>query len=223
MGDYSFRVIGIGKERGDLFVDSAAIMSFDDIKKISGQDTYSFIRVSFYENADLQFMKEAIDEKLNPRNGEKRINITSPDQAMDQFNQIIGVLTMIISFVSGIALIVGGINVMNTMYSNILERINEISVMKAIGATNEDIRNLFLIESFILGFIGALIGFFMSYGLAELLSMAIINAGYNVPIYFDWTFFLEVIGITSIFAMLFGTYPAIRAAKVDPADNLRDE
>lgn len=222
--DRKFRVIGILEERGDLFVDNSMLMPFDDIQEISGQDTYSAIRVSFFDNADLEENIQAIERRLNPNGEEKRVEISSPQQAVEQFNQILGVLTLIISFVSGVALVVGGINVMNTMYSNVLERINEISVMKAIGATNSDIRNIFLVESFILGFVGSFIGFILAYGLAEGLSYLITNfANYNVPVYFDFGFFLGVLLVTSFFAMLFGTYPAIRGSKVNPADNLRDE
>ncbi len=220
----SLRVIGIMKEKGDLFLDTAMIMPFDTIKQISGQETYSLVRVSFYENADLEYNQQAIERKLNPNNKEKRVEVTSPTQMLEQVNQIIGVLQFIIGFVSAIALIVGGINVMNTMYSNILERINEISVMKALGATNSDIRNMFLIESSLLGLIGAFIGFMLAFGLADLLGYLITTyAGYNVPVHFDMNFFLTVILITTFFATLFGTYPAIRAANIDPADNLRDE
>lgn len=220
----SLRVIGIMKEKGDLFLDGSMLMPFDTIKEISDQETYSLIRISFYETADLDFMQKSIEDKLNPRNGDKKVRISSPKQAIERFDQIIGVLQLIIGFVSSIALLVGGINVMNTMYSNILERINEISVMKALGARNEDIRNIFLLESSILGFIGAFIGFMLAYLLAETLSYLITNfAGYNVPVYFSISFFLAVMIITSLLAMLFGTYPAIRAAKVNPADNLRDE
>lgn len=224
VGDKKFRVIGLIEERGDLFIDSSMLMGFEDIKDLSGQDTYSGIRINFLEGTDFELMQENIERKLNPNSKEKRIQINSPKQAIEQFNSIIGVLQMIIGFVSSIALVVGGINVMNTMYSNILERVNEISVMKALGGTNSDILYLFLIESSFLGFFGALIGFFLSYGLAELLSYLITNfAGYNVPVNFDWTFFILVMVITSLFAMLFGTYPAVRASKVNPADNLRDE
>ncbi len=220
----SVRVIGIMKEKGDLFLDSSMLMPFDTIKEVSGQDTYSVIRISFYETADLDFMQKSIEDRLNPKNGDKKIRVSSPKQAIKQFEQIIGVLQLIIGFVSSIALLVGGINVMNTMYSNILERINEISVMKALGARNQDIRNIFLLESSILGFIGAFIGFMLAYLLAETLSYLITNfAGYNVPVYFSIPFFLAVMIITSLLAMLFGTYPAIRAARVNPADNLRDE
>lgn len=223
VGDYSFRVIGIIKKQGDLFIDNSIIMNFDDIKKASGQDTYSVIRIKFIEGADLDYYQKQIEDKLNPNKNQKEFTVTSAKQAIEKFNQILGLLSAIIGFISSIALLVGGINVMNTMYSNVIERTNEISVYKAIGATNSDIRNLFLIESSILGIIGALIGFFLSFGLAKIVSIIIANFDYNVPIYFDITFFLEVIIITSIFTMIFGTYPAIKAAKVNPADNLRDE
>lgn len=223
-GDKTFRVIGIIKERGDLFVDSSMLMSFDDIQEISGQDTYTLIRVSLTDNADMEFYKEALDRKLNPNNDEKRVSITSPDQAIERFQEILGVLRIILASISGIALIVGGINVMNTMYSNILERINEISVMKALGATNWDILIMFLLESSILGILGALFGFGFAYGLAEIVSYVVTNYfGYNVPVYFSFDFFLIIVLGTAFFAMLFGTLPAVKAAGVDPADNLRDE
>ncbi|MCA9459255.1 MAG: ABC transporter permease [Nanoarchaeota archaeon] len=224
VGDKSLRVIGIGKERGDLFLDSSVQITFDDAKEILNQDTYSLIRISFYDNADLDVMQANIERKLNPRGKEKQITITSPKQAIEQFDMILGGLQMIIGFVSFIALIVGGINVMNTMYSNILERTNEISVMKALGATNADIRNMFLIESGTLGLTGVIIGFLLSFGLAKTLSYLITNyAGYNVPVYFEINFFLIIVITTTIIAMLFGTYPAIKAAQINPADNLKDE
>lgn len=224
MDGKSLRVIGIMEEKGDLFMDNSLITSFDDIKEISGQEGYTIIRVSFFEGADLEANQRAIERKLNPNEDEKRVQVTSPQQQMEQFDQIIGVLSLIISFISSVALIVGGINVMNTMYSNVHERINEISVMKALGGTNSDIRNFFLVESSILGFMGAMIGFTLAYGLAELLSFVITNyLGYNVPVNFDTILFIEIILVTTFFAMLFGTYPALKAAKVNPADNLRDE
>lgn len=220
----SFRVIGIIEERGDLFVDSVMLMPFDDVKEIANQQDYSGVRVSFYEGEDIEAQREAILRKLNPNGQEERVSISSPEQAIEQFNNILGVLTMIISFISSVALLVGGINVMNTMYSAVLERINEISVMKAMGATNRDIMYLFLVESTILGLIGALIGFFMAYGVAELVSYVITTGlNFNVPVYFDAIFFIQVLFVTIFFAIVFGTYPALKAARVNPADNLRDE
>ncbi|MFW5704320.1 MAG: ABC transporter permease [Nanoarchaeota archaeon] len=221
--DRSFRVIGIIEERGDLFVDNSMLMSIDDVNNLEGDDGYTGIRISFLEGADLEANQEAIERKLNPNGKEKKYEVTSPTQVLEQFNQILGLLTGIISFISSIALLVGGINVMNTMYSNVLERINEISVMKALGATNQDIRNIFIFESGMLGLVGAFVGFLGAYFLAEIISFWVTGLGYNVPINFDWMFFGIVLVVTSFMAMLFGTYPALKAAHTNPADNLRDE
>jgi putative ABC transport system permease protein len=221
----SFRVIGIGKEKGDLFLDNSIIMNIADVRKLANleNDEYSVIRISLLEGTDADLMQSKIETKLNPNDNEKRVSITSPKQAVEQFDNILGVLNLIIGFVSSIALFVGGINVMNTMYSNIIERVNEISVMKALGATGSDIRNIFLVESSALGLFGATIGFLLSFTLAKLLGMALTNMGYNVPIYFEISFFLQMIFITALFTMLFGTYPALKAARINPAENLRDE
>ncbi len=223
INEKSFRIVGISKEQGDLFIDNSIVMGFSDLKEISGQDTYSVIRVSFQEGADLEYYKQKIDARLNPNGEEKKFVVTSAQEMVDQLNQIIGLLTAIITFISSIALVVGGINVMNTMYSNVIEKKAEISIMKAIGAKNIDIRYMFLFESSILGLIGAILGFAGSYSLAKLLALIITKFGYNVPIYFNLNFFIGVVLITVIFSTLFGTYPAIRASKINPSKNLNDE
>lgn len=224
IGDRSLRVIGIIKERGDLFVDNAIIMPYSDIKELSGKKTYSVIRVILNPDADVNFAIKNIDRILNPNSRDKKYEVQSSAQTIEQFNMIIGLLTAIISFISSIALIVGGINVLNTMYMNVLERTNEISVMKAIGATNEDIRNLYLLESGILGLLGSIIGFSLAFVLADVLSFLIITySGYNVPVNFEISFFAITILMTVLFSVAFGTYPAIIAAKTSPGDVLRDE
>lgn len=224
IGGKNYRVIGVLKSQGTIIIDNAVMTTLNTAKILSGQDTYSMIRISFKNGTNLNLMQQNIENKLNPNPRDKKIKITSPKQIIARFNQILGILTLIISFISSIALAVGGINVLNTMYSNVLERTGEISIMKAIGATNLDILIIFLIESSFLGLFGALIGFFLSYSLAEILSFFIThNLGYNVPIFFNFGFFFAVISITTIFTIIFGVYPAFRASKIKPGDNLRDE
>ena len=112
INDQSFRVIGLYKEKGDLFLDSSFIVAFDDIADLRGDDTYSALRISFLEGADLELMERNIDRRLNPNGDAKTVRISSPKDAIERFDQILGVLTLIISLISGIALLVGGINVM---------------------------------------------------------------------------------------------------------------
>jgi putative ABC transport system permease protein len=205
--DRSYRVIGILESRGDLFVDNSALTTFDDIKELSGQDTFTGVRISFFDGVNLTQYENAILRKLNPNPDKREFTVSSPQAAIDQFGVLISLVQVVLGIFSSFVLLVGGINVMNTMYSNILERINEISVMKALGGTNSDIRNLFLLESGILGLFGAIIGFMLAYILAETLSFLITNfGGFNVPVYFDITYFLGTVFITTLFAMIFGTF-----------------
>lgn len=222
--DKSFRVIGILEPRDDLFIDSSMRIPFDELQELADQDTYSNIRISYFQGVDVDLEQQKLEDYFNKPNQPKEITISSPKQALEQINQIFFTLNVVIGFISAIALIVGGINVMNTMYSNVLERINEISVFKAIGATNNDIILMYVFESMILSLIGSMIGYFTAFGVAKLLSGFVQSSlGFFFPVIFSSSYLLVVVIATLIFGTFFGAYPAYLAAKVNPADNLRDE
>lgn len=219
-----FRVIGILEPQDDLFIDSSMRMPFRDLQDLSNQDTFSNIRISYPQGVDIEFEREKIENYFNRPNRPDVISVSSPQEALEQINQIFFTLNIVIGFISGIALIVGGINVMNTMYSNVLERINEISVFKAMGASNEQIVYMYLVESIVLSVAGSIIGFLSSYYIARVLSLFVQeNLGFSFPVEFSLVFFTGVLIVTVIFGSFFGSYPAYLAAKVNPADNLRDE
>jgi putative ABC transport system permease protein len=220
-----YKVVGILKERGDLFVDGTAYMSQNEIKRLSKQDTFSLIRISYKDGVNINSEIEKLDIALNGRNINKKqkYSFQSPQKVIEQVSNIINILTFVISFVSFISLITGGINVLNTMNSNTNERIGQISTMKAIGATNKDILKLFLTESFFLGLIGSFLGFFLAYGFAKGIEIIISAIGYTLPILFNLNLMLLVVIITSIGTTIFGTYPALKAAKINPSENLKDD
>ncbi len=222
--DKSFRVIGILEPRDDLFIDSSMRMPFDDLQDLAEQDTFSNIRISYFQGVDIEAEEEKIESFFNKPNKPREISVSSPRQALESINQIFFTLNIIIGFISAIALVVGGINVMNTMYSNVLERINEISVFKAIGATNQDIVTMYVFESMTLSLLGAMIGYFTAFGVAKLLSGFVQESlGFFFPVTFSTSYLVVVVIATLIFGTFFGAYPAYLAAKVNPADNLRDE
>jgi ABC-type antimicrobial peptide transport system permease subunit len=115
-----------------------------------------------------------------------------------------------------VSLIVGGIGIMNIMLVNVAERQREVGIRKAIGATNSHVINQFLIESCLIGLAGGILGY--AIGLAT---------AYAIGLYLPFTPALEwqvaalSIGIATITGILFGIYPAIRAAKKDPIESLR--
>ncbi|MFP4401832.1 MAG: ABC transporter permease [Candidatus Nanoarchaeia archaeon] len=220
----SFRVVGILEAKDDLFIDSSMRMSFSDIEDLSGQDTFTNVRVSYFQGVDIEAEREKIDSYFNRPNQPKEIEISSPQQTLEQINAIFFTLNIVISVIAGIALVVGGINVMNTMYSNVLERVNEISVQKAMGATNSQIVYMYIVESVILSIVGSIIGYLTSFWVAQILSDVVLNSiGFSFPVVFSWVYFLGAVIATVLFGGFFGAYPAYLAANVNPADNLRDE
>jgi putative ABC transport system permease protein len=137
-------------------------------------------------------------------------------QIMEQINQITGLFTGFISAVAGISLLVGGIGVMNIMLVTVTERTREIGIRKSIGAKRRDIRTQFLIEAVILTGLGGAIGLALGYAGGQI-------AGSFVgvtPLMSPQSVVLAV-AISSGIGIIFGVYPANKAAKLDPIEALR--
>jgi len=116
-------------------------------------------------------------------------------------------------FLTGLALFVGGIGVMNIMFVSVKERTKEIGIRKAVGAKSWEIQLQFLIESIVICLFGGVIGVILSLGITELINQIFIA-------YMDWTTVLNAILICTIVGLLFGYLPSNRAAKSDPIESL---
>ncbi len=146
---------------------------------------------------------------------------------MDQvkmITKIIDGITAFIGFVAAISLVVGGVGVMNIMLVTVTERTREIGIRKSLGATNGNIRTQFLIEAIILSLTGGLIGVILGY-LGSLAIGAVVSVLANIdftPVLSLYIITMVVI-ISSSIGIIFGVYPATKAAKLDPIEALRYE
>lgn len=146
---------------------------------------------------------------------------------MDQvkmITKIIDGITAFIGFVAAISLVVGGVGVMNIMLVTVTERTREIGIRKSLGATNGNIRTQFLIEAIILSLTGGLIGVILGY-LGSLAIGAVVSVLANIdftPVLSLYIITMVVI-ISSSIGIVFGVYPATKAAKLDPIEALRYE
>jgi ABC-type antimicrobial peptide transport system permease subunit len=153
--------------------------------------------------------------------------VSSLSDTVDQANQIFRIVQMILMLFGIIALVVSAIGMFNTMTITLLERTEEIGIMKSIGASDASISAMFFMESAIMGFLGGCMGIFIGW-IGGIGFNAIINfvaskfGGQSVSLFYSplW-FMLSILAFSAIVGFFTGLVPARRASKIDPLDALR--
>jgi putative ABC transport system permease protein len=146
-------------------------------------------------------------------------DLSTPDQIIKQFDQITGLIILVSIAISGLGLLVGGIGVMNIMLVSVTERTKEIGVRKALGARKPDIILQFLTEAVALTGIGGVVGIAFAIGVTLLVSALFPSLPSETP---AWAIFAGV-GVSVMTGVFFGTWPAVKAARLDPVEALRYE
>ncbi|MEK7591022.1 MAG: ABC transporter permease [Patescibacteria group bacterium] len=233
VGDRFFTVVGITKALGTQFfqnADERVYMPFSTAKIMTGQKYVHYITMTSTGDTDLAFadIKSLLRSRHRIRNPNEDPDkddfvVRSAAQATDILGAVSLGLTLFLSAIAGISLVVGGIGIMNIMLVAVTERTREIGLRKAVGARKRDILLQFLIESVLLTLIGGLIGIVGGVGLAFLISLVAKNflAGYLFALS-PSAIFLSVI-VAAGTGLLFGMYPARRAANLNPIEALRYE
>jgi len=166
---------------------------------------------------------DEILEYFEDKYGKKSVTVLTMEQSIEQIGSMLGMLTIFIVGIAGISLVVGGIGIMNAMVTSVMERTKEIGLYKAIGASNNKILTIFLLEAAFIGLLGGIIG--ALFGLAGAQLITIIANASNFPI--QSVIIPEIVigalAFSMIVGMLSGVYPAMRAAKLDPVEALRYE
>jgi putative ABC transport system permease protein len=152
----------------------------------------------------------------NPQNAD--FTIFSQADILNTAQQVTGVFTTLLSGIAAISLLVGGIGIMNIMLVTVTERTREIGLRKAIGATKRTIISQFLIEAAILTLSGGIIGIFLGIGISFGLS-GIINIPFSISLFS----ILLATGVSILIGIVFGLYPAQKAASLQPIEALRYE
>ncbi len=151
-------------------------------------------------------------------NEDYKVSTTTMESMTESMSDMIGTVSIAISFIAGISLLVGGIGVMNIMLVSITERTREIGTRKALGAKNSSIRFQFIIESMILCLIGGILGILAGFLLGAI-AASILGYSAAVPV----AAIIIAVGFSMIIGIFFGYYPANKAARMDPIEALRYE
>lgn len=164
-------------------------------------------------------ISQIIDQILTRRhNNIRNFNLIVPEQLLRQSEETQRIFNIVMGAIAGISLLVGGIGIMNIMLASVLERTREIGIRRSMGATKKNIMQQFLIEAVILSLLGGLIGIFIGYALAM-----------GITLFSEWETAVSLwsvilsFGVSSGVGVLFGYYPAKKAAELNPIDALRYE
>jgi putative ABC transport system permease protein len=222
-----FKVIGMTKEKGGSGFSNQDDMIFIPIstaqKFLTGNDYLSTMSIQAVDEKSMTELQNEVSALLLSRHG-----ITDPTKAdfsimnqadiVSSMSTVTQTLTLLLGAIAGISLVVGGIGIMNMMLTTVTERTREIGLRKAIGAKKKDITVQFLSEAVALTFIGGVVGIILGW----LASLAMTRfAGITTTVSIPAVFL--AIGVSGAIGIIFGYYPAWRAAKLNPIDALRYE
>jgi putative ABC transport system permease protein len=201
---------------------TASILVYLTIDELS-----SHIQIKEYERAqvlvmDLPFLSGVQDKLI-----EKGFIVVALSKTVDQARKIFQGVQAVLAVFGGIALIVSAIGMFNTMTVTLLERTNEIGIMRTIGAAPKDVQTLFLMEAIVVGFLGGvvgiLIGVIIGFGINFLMnSIAVRFGGAAMSLFsFPLGFLAFITGFSCIVGFITGIFPARRAASLNPLDAIR--
>ncbi len=229
-----FKVIGVTAPRGTTMFINYDVFAFVPVqtlqKQILGIDHITSIVSRYGDETKLKTTVADVEALMRQRHS---IDLDNPDkddfavQTMDEFikilDTIIGGFTILLILLAGISLVVGGVGIMNIMYVSVLERTFEIGLRKAVGATRQQILSQFLAEAVMVtimgGLTGIILGAAVSYGIAAVAKLLGFTWAFLVPVYS----IVLATGFSVACGLIFGLYPARRAADLDPIEALRKE
>ncbi|MBS5147962.1 MAG: ABC transporter permease [Veillonella dispar] len=223
-----FRIIGVLNSKGSGAMgndqDDMVIIPYTTaMERVEGVDYLRMIYVTGKDENGIDRLQSDIENLLRVRHGIKDtnlddFNIQNMNSIMETMEETTGTLTLFLGAVAAISLVVGGIGIMNIMLVSVTERTREIGVRKALGATYSVIVTQFLIEAVVISLMGGIIGIILGIGSSKLIGMASgMSTVISVPtIVMSFAFSMAI-------GLIFGIYPARKAAKLNPIDALHYE
>ena len=225
----NIEVVGFLEKKGSFIFDSVALFNEDYMISQLGVDReeVNVIAVKVNDEGRIDRTKENIEKLLRKerdvKKGEENFAVDSPKSSIDALNSTLFAIQLFVYIIAAISILVGGIGIMNTMYTSVLERTKEIGIMKSIGAKNSSIFTIFFIESGFLGVVGGVIGIII--GIAIAYGMAFIGrstlGSQLIQAHVSLVLIISTLVASFILGTLFGTLPALQASKLVPVESLR--
>ena len=223
VGQLPVKIIGVATKQQQGFGSNESLNVWlpytTVINRMVGQTSLRSITVRINDNIDLSIAEQAVNRIMLQRHGTKDFFIFNSDNVRETINSSAWVLTLLVSTIALISLIVGGIGVMNIMLVSVTERTREIGVRMAVGARSSDILQQFLIEAVLVCLTGGIIGILLSFVVGFIFNALVTSFAMS----FSSIAIVAAFSCSSIIGIIFGYFPAKRAAKLDPIYALERE
>jgi len=193
-----FKVVGIIEKTGT--VDDTIYMPLEEMRDLFGdKESVSAIRVKLLDGQDMDAIARSIENRLERSRNDDMFEVFTPEQLLSQIGTILSIIQFILVGIAAISLMVGGVGIMNSMYTSVKERTRDIGIMKAIGATNGKIAGMFLAEAGLVGAIGGIFGIlfgnmlaFSVEGIARQFGFVLLSIKADYAITSDWSGFATI-------------------------------
>jgi putative ABC transport system permease protein len=217
------RVIGIMRPKGRMLgfdIDDSCYIPVATAMRLFNQSELAEIDVSYAHEGLAESVERAITALLIARHGGKQdFTLTSQTTMLEVFGRVMDVLTLSVATIAGISLLVGAIGIFTMMWISVGERVSEIGLMRALGATAAQIHRLFLLEALMLTMLGGLSG--LAVGLACVLGIRVLLPG--LPVSTPPEYIVAALLMSAATGLVSGVGPARRAAELEPVAALRAE
>ncbi len=227
INDVPYRIVGIQKKLeqmvGDQDPSNMVMMTLSAFDRIVPDKKPVYLMVITLSREDNQYVADKLTSHFEDKYGEKSVYVYTTEQLLETINSLYSVITFFLLGISVIALIVGGVGIMNAMVTSVIEKTKEIGIMKALGASNYTILMIFVIEAALIGLIGGAIGTILGYGLSQIIAYFATQSGFILLGVISPEITLIGLGFSTIVGIVSGFLPALRAANMDPIEALRFE
>lgn len=216
-----FTIIGILKQKGGggfggPDFDTFTYIPFKASSSFNPDKIYAGIYIKAENETAIPQLKSDVQKVLLRRYEEDDFSVIEQTEILQAVTSIFSILNTVLIAIGSISLLVGGIGIMNIMYATVTERIKEIGIRRAIGATRRDILLQFLVQAIILSLFGGLLGLVLSFAIVFLIQPVF-------PASINAISVAAALGVSSLIGIFFGVFPARRAANLSPIDAIRYE
>jgi len=227
MNGKPYEIIGVLEPRKGGIMgeteENSVLIPFRTMRKISPRSEWMMLIVRAHSGQlkkALEQVEDILRRQRNVKYDEKNnFDLNTADRFIEQFDSITAMVGLVAIALSSVGLLVGGIGVMNIMLVSVTERTSEIGIRKAIGARRRDITTQFLFEAMTLTLLGGVLGVLLAVGVSQIIILIFPSLPASIPM---WAVIAGLV-VSAAVGLVFGVWPARKAARLDPIEALRYE